>query len=55
MFILNGHNRLKAFSELANEGKVSVHVLSSEEAEKMYKDVMEFIKKGDFKTPIKSN
>ena len=55
MFILDGHNRLKALSELGGDAKVSVQVLSSEEAGKLYKNAMEFIKKGEFKTPIKSN
>lgn len=46
---------MSAFSELGSDAKVSIQVLSSEEAGKLYKDVMEFIKKGGFKTPIKSN
>jgi len=52
IYILNGHHRLKAFSELVSDEKVSVQVLSPEE---VAKDVMDYIKQGAFNTPIKAS
>lgn len=51
-YILDGHNRLKAFSELVDK-KVKVTVLSIEDALKNYKSKMEDIIKGNFNTPLK--
>jgi hypothetical protein len=55
MYVVNGHHRLKAFSELGGSSKISIQVLSAEEGGKIYKDVIEYIKKGEFMTPIKNN
>jgi hypothetical protein len=62
IYLLDGHNRLKAFTELARKGseiasksKVSVQMLTVEEAAVDYKEAMEYIKQGAFKTTLKAN
>ena len=57
-YILNGHNRLADFSELGDavgDMKVDVRVFNAREGEIIAKDVMNFIKRGEFKTPIKGS
>lgn len=53
-YILNGHNRLKALSELGEGVPAEARVLeiSTEEAMNSYKDVMEYIKKDQFNLKI---
>jgi RHS repeat-associated protein len=51
-YILDGHNRLKAFSELGRD--VEVKMLSLDEARLEYKDKMDYIEKGDFKQKMKN-
>ena len=52
-YILDDHNRLKAFSDL--EKSVDVTLLSVEEATKSYKDKMAYIINGEFKIEIKDD
>ncbi|PSL42293.1 RHS repeat-associated protein, partial [Chitinophaga niastensis] len=53
-YILDGHNRFKALSELGQGTPAGAHVqqLSTDEATKLYKDKMDNIKAGDFNLKI---